>query len=74
MTDWTLPTIDVSLCNRCGACVQQCPTGAVEMEQDGPVIARPRDCTYCALCDTICPQGAITCGYEIVWGRGSQNA
>jgi formate hydrogenlyase subunit 6/NADH:ubiquinone oxidoreductase subunit I len=39
------------------------------MGEQGPIFARPADCTYCALCDAICPQGAITCAYEIVWGE-----
>jgi MinD superfamily P-loop ATPase len=69
MTDWPLPEIDLSLCNRCGTCVERCPTGAVEMASHGPVIAHPSDCTYCAICDAICPQGAITCTYEIIWGK-----
>ena len=68
MTDWALPEINLHLCARCGTCVARCPTGAVEMGPEGPFIARPPDCTYCALCDAICSQGAITCTYEIVWG------
>ncbi len=62
-----LPEIDLSRCNRCGACIAQCPGRAVEMGAEGPYIARPADCTYCALCDTLCPQNAITCSYEIIW-------
>jgi coenzyme F420 hydrogenase subunit beta len=68
MIDWALPEIDLNRCVRCGTCVAQCPTGAVEMGPEGPFIARPPDCTYCALCDAICSQGAIACTYEIVWG------
>jgi ferredoxin len=68
MNEWALPEIDLSLCDRCGICVARCPTGAVEMTAQGPVIARPADCTYCATCEGLCPQGAITCTYEIVWG------
>ena len=68
MENWALPEINLLLCNQCGACVEQCPTGAVEMEPKGPSIVHPNDCTYCATCDAICPQGAITCSYEIVWG------
>ncbi len=67
MEAWALPEIDRSLCDRCGLCVEQCPTGAAEMGPEGPFIARPETCTYCAVCDTICPQGAIVCPYEIVW-------
>ena len=67
MGDWALPEINLQRCDRCGTCVAQCPTSAVEMGPEGPFIARPGDCTYCARCDAICPQGAITCTYEIVW-------
>jgi ferredoxin len=69
MEDWALPEINLSLCNRCGTCVEHCPTNAVEMRAEGPVIVRLSDCTYCATCEAICPQGAITCTYEIVWGE-----
>ncbi len=69
MKDWALPEIDLERCDRCGACVERCPTAAVEMRPEGPAIVRPDDCTYCALCDAVCPQEAITCTYEIVWGE-----
>ena len=68
MRDWALPEIKLLLCDRCGACVEQCPGGAVEMGSEGPYFARPAECTYCALCEGVCPQHAITCAYEIVWG------
>jgi NAD-dependent dihydropyrimidine dehydrogenase PreA subunit len=67
-TEWALPHIDLSLCDRCGSCVEQCPAHAVEMGAEGPYIARPEDCTYCTACEAFCSQGAITCPYEIVWG------
>ncbi len=68
MNEWVVPEIDLEICTRCGACVEECPARAVEMGPDGPFIARPEDCTYCAQCDAICPQGAITVAFEIVWG------
>jgi ferredoxin len=67
MESWALPEINLLLCDRCGICVERCPTDAVEMGPRGPSIVRPADCTYCAQCDAICPQSAITCVYEIVW-------
>lgn len=68
MENWALPEFDLLLCNHCGICVERCPAGAAEMGANGPFIARPADCTYCALCESLCSQGAITCWYEIVWG------
>ena len=67
--DWRLPDIDMRLCTLCGACVELCPTRAVEMGTAGPFIARPDDCNYCTECETICPHGAIRCPYEITWGE-----
>ena len=72
MRDWALPEINLLLCDRCGVCVERCPGDAVEMgPEGGPYLARPADCTYCALCEDICPQCAITCAYEIIWGPES---
>ena len=67
MEEWALPEINLALCNRCGMCVEGCPTNAVEMKAEGPSIVRPDDCAYCALCESICSEGAITCTFEIVW-------
>lgn len=39
------------------------------MGSEGPFIARPKDCTYCADCEAICPQDAISCVFEIVWAK-----
>lgn len=72
MQEWALPQIDLELCTRCGACVEQCPGQAVEMTAAGPLFVRSFDCSYCALCEEICPEGAITCTYVIVWGSNSQ--
>lgn len=64
---WTLPEIDLAACTRCGQCVTQCPTQAVEMQAVGPVIVRPADCTYCTICEGVCPVDAIACAFEIAW-------
>jgi len=67
MTAGVLPQIDLTRCILCGRCVQACPTQAVEMLASGPTIVRPDACTYCTACEAICPVGAITCTFEIVW-------
>ena len=71
---WALPHIDLVLCDRCGKCVEWCPTNAVEMMPEGPSIRRPTDCTFCTTCEQVCPQGAISCSFEIVWGAGGPSA
>ncbi len=65
---WVVPTIDRERCDGCGMCVETCPTGAVELGAEGPVIVRPEDCTYCTDCEAVCPRDAIRCPYEVVWG------
>ncbi len=67
VTNAALPRIDLSRCNCCGRCAERCPTGAVEMRSNGPVIALPAQCTYCTDCEAVCPEDAIRCPYEIVW-------
>jgi len=67
MSEWVLPEIDLTRCTRCGTCVEHCPTQAVEMGADGPVIVRPADCTYCTACEALCPERAILCPFEIMW-------
>ena len=65
MNEWALPTINLDRCTRCGLCVAYCPTKAVEMVKDTPVIVRAQDCSYCGSCEEICPQYAIELVYEI---------
>jgi MinD superfamily P-loop ATPase len=54
-----IPNIDLERCNACGNCVALCPTQAVEIVDDKAVIMRPEACTYCDVCETFCPEGAI---------------
>jgi NAD-dependent dihydropyrimidine dehydrogenase PreA subunit len=65
MTTQTLPTINRTLCTRCGKCVSECLTQAVDLIDSFPVITRPEDCSYCGLCEEICPQNAISLSYSI---------
>lgn len=67
MHDWVVPDIDVSVCTRCGLCIESCPTHAVVMTEQGPSFADEQACTYCGVCETTCPDGAIALSYVIVW-------
>ena len=66
MGERVLPNINLDLCTACGLCIERCPTQAVEMIGERPVIVRPEDCAYCGLCEEMCPEEAIALLYEIV--------
>jgi formate hydrogenlyase subunit 6/NADH:ubiquinone oxidoreductase subunit I len=69
MEEWVMPDIDLERCSRCGLCVENCPTEAVAMTNEGPVFTDVRRCTYCGACETECPENAISLRYIIVWGH-----
>jgi len=51
---------DPSVCTGCGRCVEICPQGVWELNQENrAVLARPRDCTACRACLVQCETGAI---------------
>lgn len=57
-------TIDLTLCDGCGICIESCPTDVLRMDPavDRAVAEFPADCCICFLCQDDCPQNAITVG------------
>ncbi|MFQ6050656.1 MAG: 4Fe-4S binding protein [Candidatus Hydrothermarchaeota archaeon] len=48
-------------CCYCGACVGVCPYLALELVETF-VVVDEEDCKECAICEKICPVGAISLG------------
>lgn len=57
------PTVDYDACIGCEVCIEQCPAGVYEWndEDDQPVVAHPYNCVvYCMGCAKACPEDAIS--------------
>ena len=53
------PVIDEEICVGCGACVDACPMGVLEVE-DIAVVTDGDACVGCGACQSACPTEAIT--------------
>jgi len=57
------PTIDYEACVGCEVCLEHCPAGVFEWddEENYPVVAHPYNCVvYCKGCAKACPDDAIS--------------
>jgi len=59
--------VNASLCKGCNICIDFCREKVFEESTEigsrgyfVPVVARPRDCSACMLCEHLCPELAIT--------------
>ncbi|MBU0513377.1 MAG: DUF362 domain-containing protein [Proteobacteria bacterium] len=52
------PAVDVETCTGCGTCVDQCPVGALTLEDDLPLVDADT-CITCFCCQEMCPEKAI---------------
>lgn len=64
-TDYWQPHIDLRRCTGCGDCITRCPTGALGWSGGKAALIRPDACTYDAICEAICPAGAIELPYLV---------
>jgi ferredoxin/flavodoxin len=66
--------IDMEKCNQCNLCVENCPTGSINLKITPPV--DKSTCIFCQTCEQICPMGAIEVDWESIaakhdkdWGK-----
>lgn len=62
-----MPRIDQRKCVLCGKCVEECPNQVLELQGGRLVFARPDSCTYCTICEMVCPHNAVVCEFTIQW-------
>lgn len=51
--------LDQETCNACQTCVNTCPMGVFEAQEDTVVVAQEDQCIACRACEASCPVGAI---------------
>ena len=54
-----IKSLDVSVCNGCGLCVNICPEDVLRKEGSVAAIAYPEDCLACLACEAVCPLNCI---------------
>ena len=59
--------VDHNLCKGCGLCIVNCPQNVLEEAEEpgtrgyyNAVPVRPEDCSFCHLCERVCPDLAIS--------------
>jgi len=64
-----LPQIDRLKCIGCELCVKLCPTDALGLIDGVAALTAAKRCTYGGVCQEICPTGAVSLTYVIVFAR-----
>jgi len=62
-----MPEIIMAKCNGCGLCVAICQCHAFILEGNMVKVVEVENCHYCTQCEAVCPTGAISCAYDIVF-------
>lgn len=61
-----MPQIDKEQCQGCGVCAAACYCGAIVIVGGKATVIETLSCGWCTVCEALCPNGALSCPYEIV--------
>jgi uncharacterized Fe-S center protein len=53
-----MPWVNGEMCTGCGTCLEECPVGAITLEEDVAVIEDEK-CVRCGKCHEVCPVEAV---------------
>jgi NAD-dependent dihydropyrimidine dehydrogenase PreA subunit len=66
MSQSWMPQINSTLCTGCRECITRCPTLALGSHGGKAALIHPDACTYCGVCEEMCPVGAIELPFMIL--------
>ncbi len=69
-----MPRVDQAKCNGCGLCLSVCVCGALVMVNNRVSVIETETCGWCTQCEAVCPTGAISCPFEIVFEQSGRSA
>jgi MinD superfamily P-loop ATPase len=69
-----LPIIDHRRCKGCGVCARRCPTQAIAVTHGKAVVIFPYACTFCDICESYCPEGAIGRPFTVRFETGRKRS
>ena len=68
-----MPLIDPGKCNGCGLCIGVCSCNALVLVNDKIIVIETEECHWCTQCEAVCPTGAISCPFEIVFEESERS-
>jgi len=54
-----MPWVNENMCVGCGVCVDDCPVGAIALNDDQKAVINEDECIRCGQCHDVCPQEAV---------------